>query len=144
MAIDLVTIQKMTPEARSQLWMNAQNRLAAGGAEVIELIKKSGLPLRSGGMTLSDPVYLRMEEIIWSAEARPLLIEATERGLPALAGVEPLIVADLGTRYTPHDQGTVSAGSLVAEVIKFLGYKEIKKGDMPEGSVAKTAAVWSR
>ncbi|MCH6206350.1 hypothetical protein L3V16_21230 [Brucella ciceri] len=142
MPIDLVAIQKMTPEQRAQLWTNAQKRLDNGGAEVIELLKTSGLPMRSGGMTLSDPVYLRMEEIIWSNEARPLMIQATENGLPALAGVEPMIVADLGDRYSPHDLGTASAGSIVAQVMKFLGYKEISKGDMPEGSVAKTAAVW--
>lgn len=101
------------------------------------------MPLRSGGLSASDPVHIRLEEIIWSKEAQQKMVAATKLGLPALSGVEKMIVDDLGDRYTPLDLGTATAGSIVAEVMKFLGYKEIKKGDMPEGSVAKTAAVWS-
>jgi len=142
MAIDLVAIEKMSPEQRAQLWANAQKRLGNGGAKIIELLKSSGLPIRTGGLSFSDPVWQRMEEIIWSSEARPLMIDATRNGLPALAGVEQLLVRELGDQYSPLDLGTASAGAIVADVMKVLGYKERRKGNMPEGSVAKTAAVW--
>lgn len=143
MAVDLEALKKMTPDQRAQLWINANKKLDNGGAEIIELLKSSGLPLCSGGLSASDPVHIRLEEIIWSKEAQQKMVTATKLGLPALAGVEQMIVDDLGDRYTPLDLGTATAGSIVAEVMKFLGYKEIKKGGMPEGSVAKTAAVWS-
>ncbi|CAN7732869.1 hypothetical protein LJR010_006037 [Ensifer adhaerens] len=105
MKIDLVALQAMSPERRAQLYENARKKRNEGGQVIIDLIDSSGLPLRSGGMTLSDPVYVAMEEIIWSQAARTRLLEAVEHGLPALAGVEPLIREELGERYHPHDQG---------------------------------------
>ena len=83
-----------------------------------------------------------MEEIIWSPEGKRRIVEANEAGLPALAGVEPLIVADLGDRYHPHDLGTADAGSIVGEVMRHLGYELAGHAKMPVGSVAKTAAIW--
>lgn len=132
----------MTPEQRATLHENARKRIDNGGREIIELIEASSLPLSSGGMRLSDPVYIRMQEIIWSSEGKKAAIDATASGLPALAGIEPLIVADLGDRYHPHNQGTVSAGGIVGELMRFLGYKILGQADMPKGSVAKTAALW--
>lgn len=144
MAIDIEALKKMTPEQRAQLWINASKKLDKGGAEIIELLKSSGLPLRSGGLSAGDPVHIRLEEIIWSKEAQQKMVAATKSGLPALSGVEKMIVEDLGDQYGKFDLGTATAGSIVAEVMRFLGYK-ILKGDvkMPEGSVAKTAALWS-
>src|SRR5262245_26579394 len=142
MQITIEKLKAMTPERRATLYENARKRLDQGGQAVIDLINSSGLPLRSGGITFSDPVHIRMEEIIWSPEGKKLLVQATEAGLPALAGVEPLIVADLGDRYHPHDLGTVDAGSIVGEVMRHLGYELVDRKPMPEGSVAKTAAVW--
>ncbi|RWL98466.1 MAG: hypothetical protein E5X80_03230 [Mesorhizobium sp.] len=64
-----------------------------------------------------------MEEIAWSTEGKKLMVEAAEAGLPALAGIEPLIVADLGPLYHPHDLGTADAGSIVGQVMRHLGYE---------------------
>lgn len=142
MSITIERLQKMTPEQRATLHENARKRIDHGGREIIELIESSGLPLSSGGMRLSDPVYRRMEEIVWSSEGKKAAVAATEAGLPALAGVEPLIVADLGDRYHPHNDGTKSAGGIVGELMRSLGYELIGHADMPAGSVAKTAALW--
>ncbi|ESX15952.1 hypothetical protein [Mesorhizobium sp. LSJC264A00] len=142
MQITIEKLQAMSPEQRATLYENARKRLEQGGQEVIDLIDASGLPLRSGGITFSDPVHLRMEEIAWSSQGKRLLVEATEAGMPALAGVEPLIVADLGVLYHPHDLGTVDAGSIVGQVMRHLGYELVDRKDMPPGSVAKTAATW--
>src|SRR5664280_881229 len=99
-------LKLLSPEQRSQLYHNAVERRAAGGQAIIDLIESSGLPLRSGGMRLSDPIYMKMEEIIWGHEGRKLALAATENGLPALCGVEPLLKKELGNRYSPHDMGT--------------------------------------
>lgn len=89
MAITTERLQKMTPEQRATLHENARRWIDNGGREIIELIESSGLPLSSGGMRLSDPVYQRMEEIVWPSEGKKASAAATEAGLPALAGVEP-------------------------------------------------------
>lgn len=142
MTITIERLRKMTPEQRANLHENARKRLDNGGQEIIELIASSGLPLSSGGMRLSDPTYLKMQEIIWSSEGKKAAVAATDASLPALAGVEPLIVADLGDRYHPHNDGTKSAGGIVGELMRFLGYELAGQSDMPAGSVAKTAALW--
>jgi hypothetical protein len=135
-------LKEMTPEKRAILYQNATKRRADGGQAIIDLIDLSGLPLSSGGLRPSDPAYIAMEEIVWSPQGRRAAVEATKKGLPALAGVEPLIVAALGDRYGPHDQGTMSAGYIQAELMRHLGYIEDGQGRMPDGSVAKTAMKW--
>jgi hypothetical protein len=136
----LEDLKDMSPEHRSQLYHNAVERRDAGGQEIIDLIDSSGLPLRSGGMRTSDPVYLKMEKIIW--ENRKAAIAATKKGLPALCGVEPLLKKELGNRYSPHDMGTVSAGSIIGELMRHLGYTAAGEAKCPEGGVAKTAMKW--
>jgi hypothetical protein len=123
----LEDIKAMTPEKRAILYENARKRRAAGGQAIMDLIDSSGLPLSAGGMRITDPTYIRMREIIWSN--REAAIKATENGLAALAGIEPFIVDDLGNRYHPHDLGTATAGSIIAELMRHLGYvkdKEVK------------------
>ena len=142
MQMTIEKLEAMSPDRRATLYENARKRLNQGGKEIMELINASGLALRSGGITFSDPVHLRMEEIAWSIEGKRLLVEATEAGHPALAGIEPWIVADLGSLYHPHDLGTVDAGSIVGEVMRHLGYELAGRANMPAGSVAKTAATW--
>ncbi len=132
----------MSPEQRAILYANAKKHQYEGGQDVIDLIDAAGLPLRSGGMRMSDPVYIRMEEIVWSPEGRAAALEATAKGLPALAGAEPLIRQDLGHQYGPYDMGTVNAGYIVGELMRHLGYVDAGTGKMPEGSVAKTAMTW--
>lgn len=138
----LEDLKLMSPEQRSQLYHNAVERRDKGGQEIIDLIDSSGLPLRSGGMRTSDPVYLKMEEIIWGKEGRKAALAATEKGLPALCGVEPLLKKELSNRYSPHDMGTVSAGAIMGELMRHLGYTAAGEAKCPEGGVAKTAMKW--
>jgi hypothetical protein len=135
-------LRLMTPEQRAVLYQNAQKHRANGGEEIIKLIDSSGLPLSSGGMRTTDSEYIKMEEIVWSATGRQAAIEVSEKGLPALAGVEPMIVQALGPRYHPHDGGTVNAGYIVAGLMRHMDYVENGEGKMPAGSVAKTAMRW--
>lgn len=102
----------MTPKQRAILYQNAKDRRENGGQEIMDLIVSSGLPLSSGGMRMSDPAYLKMEELTWSTEGRKAAVDATESGLPALAGIEPLIVAALGIGIIPTTGAPRMPGSL--------------------------------
>jgi hypothetical protein len=137
-------LKKMTPEQRASLYQNASKLRQNGGQAIIDLIDSSGLSLSSGGMRASDPAYIKIEEIAWSPEGRRAATEVTEKGQPALAGIEPMIVAELGAQYHPHDGGTVNAGYIVAGLMRHLGYVEDGEGKMPAGSVAKTAMKWKQ
>lgn len=132
----LEDLKEMTPEQRAALYQNAARLRENGGQAIIDLIDSSGLSLSSGGIRSDDPTYLKMEEIIWSTEGRKAAIKATESGLPALAGVDPLISDELGGRYNPHDDGTRSAGYIQAGLMRHLGFVEDGQGRMPEGCVA--------
>jgi hypothetical protein len=117
-------LKKMTPERRATLYQNAVKRREEGGQEIINLIDSSGLSLNSGHMVSDDPAYRKMEEIVWGTEGRAAALAATEKGLPALAGVDPLINAELGDRCSPHDGGTLNAGYIQAGLMRHLGFAE--------------------
>ncbi len=140
--ISLEKLKAMTPEQRGNLYQNAAKRREFGGQAIIDLIDGAGLSISSGGMRSDDPVYLRMEEIIWSTEGRTAAIGAVENKLPALAGVDPLISANLGERYNPHDGGTTNAGYILAALMRHLGYLEDGIGNCPDDCVAKTGLKW--
>jgi len=142
----LAVLKRLSPEARLQMYQNARERIDKGGQAIMDAIDASGLPLREGpvgGTAKFDPVYLRMEEIIWSAEGRKAAIEATDvMKKPAMALVDPLLQSKLGDAYRPDYQITVSAGSIVGELMRHLGYVTKKAMPVPEGYIAKTAAMW--
>lgn len=141
---DLKTLTKMTPEARFRLYENCRARIDKGGREIMKRIDDSGLPLcsPSGGTKLTDPIYIAMSEIIWSKVGREEAIAAAGRHLPAMAGVDPLLQNKLGDQYRPVELITASAGSIVGELMRHLGYKKGKQMPLPAGCVAKTATMW--
>jgi hypothetical protein len=100
--------------------------------------KGDGVP----GLRLTDPVYLRIKEIIYSPDGRAAVLAATAKGEPALAGVDPLLKAALGTDYKRDDLGTASAGDLVAKLMRGLGYKAHKTKRCGPECVARTALTW--
>src|ERR1700722_12770138 len=124
-------LEAMTPEQRGVLYQNAVKHREKGGQEIIDLIDSSGLSLSSGHMRASDPAYMAIEKIVWSAQGRKAALDATSNGLPALAGVDPLIIAELGDQYGPHDGGTLNAGYIQAGLMRHLGYVEDGQGRMP-------------
>jgi hypothetical protein len=144
MAIKLPThdqIRAMTSQQRATLYQNAKSRLAEGGQQIIDFIDSEGLSLSDGEMLSSDPDYALMEDIIWSKEGRSAAVKAVEEGLPALAGVDPMIAAKLGDRYHPHNGGTINAGVITAALMRHLGYVEAGAGPFPNG-VAKSGMRW--
>ena len=67
-------------------------------------------------------------------------LEFAPAGLPAVAGVAPLVVAAMGDRYGAFSQMMMTSGFLVAEVKRAAGYEIDGRRQMPPGSVAQTAA----
>jgi hypothetical protein len=107
------------------------------------LCEVAGLPFSDDAcLTLDDPITVKMHEIINSKEGRAAAIAATQVGLPAMAGVDPLLQVALGVDYGPHNMGTATAGGLVGELMTSLGYRNTGQKELPAGCVAKTAAMW--
>lgn len=136
----LEELRTWTPERRLDLYRNAKAR--PDGAYIVEMIDQHGLSLSAGGLSLNDPVFLKIVDVTWSKEGQAAAVEATKAGLPALAGVDRLLQKELGDRYGKHDLGTASAGSVVAEVMRHLGYKEAGSGACPPDCTAKTGMRW--
>ena len=63
--------------------------------------------------------------------------------IPALAGIDPMLLSALGVDYGSHNEGTISAGYLVAQMMRMHGYKLTgRKGKLPSTCVAKTAEIY--
>ena len=137
-------LQGMSVHDRHQLWINARRIDSEEARELVERIEKLGLPyseIRS--LKASDPVFMKMEQIVFSQEAKTAAIAATDAGLPALAGIDPLLSAALGVDYGPHNDGTINAGYLVAQMMRMQGYKNSgRKGKLPVTCIAKTAEIY--
>lgn len=137
-------LRGLSVHQRAELYRNA-SRLGhtSAGAALKKLLDEAGLPFSDDAcLTQDDPITMKMHEIISSQEGRAALVAATRSGLPALAGVEPMLQASLGSDYGAHNMGTHTAGSIVGEVMQSLGYKKVGQKPLPPHCVAKTAAMW--
>ena len=137
-------IRALTLDQRRRLHQNAKSHSSPQGDALAKLIEDVGLshPLQ-GGIDMDDPLVFRIHEIVNSPEGRAAAIEAVSNDLPALAGVDPLIAADLGKNYGKHNMTTHTAGSLVAILMREMGYREANRSAaLPEGCVAKSGQLW--
>ena len=132
----------MSPETRSTLLVNAQRIGGEAGSALVALIHSLTLPLGSGGMAADHPLYREMMDVAWSAEGKAAAVAAVKAGLPAMAGVDPLLQQAMGERYGVTYQGTMNAGYIVGEVMRHLGYDKAGEAPCPANCVAKTAATW--
>ena len=142
--IDEAKLRAMSVHDRHRLWVNARGIDSAEARAVVELIENIGLPYsEEGSLKLDSPLGRKMEEIIFSAKGRAAGLEATKRGLPAMAGIDPLLAAALGVDYGPHNDATIQAGYLVAIMMRMQGCKNSgKKGKLPASCIAKTAEIF--
>jgi len=135
-------IEPLSPEKRETLFDNARAKGTPEAQQIIDIMIEHDLLVRSGGgLPREHPTIQTIEEVIRSDEGRAAGKEASDQGLPAMAGVDHMLTAELGSRYGDHDT-TSWAGTLMAEVMNETGYVQTKKKPMPEGSVAKTAAFF--
>jgi hypothetical protein len=144
MKYTLEQIKGMTLHQRHTLWKNARTRTNPEAREVVRMVEECGLPYsESKALRMDDPITMRMYEIINSPEGKASMIAATERGLPAIDGVDRRLSEELGVDYGGHNMATNTAGVLVAECMERLGYRKTgRKGRLTEGSVAKTGEIF--
>jgi hypothetical protein len=118
---DVEALAKLSDLQRHQLWLNAKR---LGRENVVSMIEASGLPYTDpSGLKLDSPLGRGMFKIVNSAKAKAAAIEATQNGLPALAGVDPLLKSQLGIEYTESYEATIQAGYLVAKMMRNAGYE---------------------
>jgi hypothetical protein len=135
-------LHAMTPEQRMTIRSRAEKLGGEIGNATVALIDSLNLPLSSGGMSEDHPLYREMQKIVWSAEGKVAAVHAVDRGLPAMAGIDPLLRKIMGDRYGLEYQGTMNAGYIVGELMRFLGYQKDGEAGLPSDCVAKTAATW--
>lgn len=129
---------------RESLFDNARAQTTPEAQRIIELMVEHDLLVRSGGgLPRHHPTIRTIEEIVRSDAGRAGGIEASGKGLPALAGVDHMLSAALGPKYGDHDT-TSWAGTLMAEAMAEAGFVTIGRKSMPEGCVARTAATFGR
>ena len=129
---------------RSNVYRNA-GRLAhtPDGAALKKLIEEAGLPFSEDAcLRDDDPITLKMHEVIFSKEGREAALSSTKQGRPALEGVDPLLCASLGSDYGPHNMGTQTAGSILGQLMRSLGYKKAGQKPLAPHCVARSAVLW--
>jgi hypothetical protein len=137
-------IEALSPEKREALFDNARVKDTAEAQRIIDLMVEHDLLVRAGGgLPREHPTIQEIETIIKSDEGRQAGKEASDDGLPAMAGVDHMLSAALGSKYGGHDT-TSWAGTFMAEVMADAGYVQTRKKPMPVGCVAKTAAFFEK
>ena len=95
---------------RHQLWLNAKAATGEEAKILVKLIENSGLDYladKAKSVTLDSPIGRKLEKIVFSPDGKKAAIESTKAGLPAIAGVDPLLQAGLGEDYNPHNEATI-------------------------------------
>src|SRR5580693_2044032 len=134
-----------TAQERYAIWKRARMLRTADGNQLAREIERLGLPYAEPGqLGEEDPLRATMKTIIGSPEARAACIEATLDGLPAIAGVDPLLHEALGPAYRKSDEAIATAAALVAELMTGLGYVEAGAKDLPDRYVARRGVFWKR
>ena len=140
------TVEKLaskTVDDRHTMWKRARGMDTAEAKALVQMIESCGLPYsEAAALKASDPLVQKMIDIINSPVAIKAAINATEAGLPALQGVDPILSQTLGVDYGPHNRGTLEAGYWVAEMMHSKGYKNSGKKGALTNCVAKTAEIF--
>jgi hypothetical protein len=137
-------LKSLSLKQRETLFDNARQQNSPEAEEIIRLVVDNDLLVREGGGYPRDhPIIQRIEEIIRSDEGRAAAKAATDGGEAAMAGIDPLLSADLGSKYGERDT-TNWARSLTAEIMAEAGYVQTGKKALPPTCVAKTAAFFAK
>jgi hypothetical protein len=134
-----------TAQERYAIWKRARMLRTADGNQLAREIERLGLPYAEPGLLdENDPLRITMRSIVASPEARAACIEATLDGLPAIAGVDPMLHEALGPTYRQSDEAIATAGVLVAELMTSIGYVPSGAKDLPSRYVARRGTFWKR
>ena len=133
-----------SPEERYAIWKRARSLRTADGNQLAREIERLGLPTEPASLAADDPMRAQMAEIIASPEGRSACIEATLDGLPAIAGVDPLLHDAFGAQYRRSEEAVATAAELVAQLMDQNGYAEAGRKDLPNRYVARSGVFWKR
>jgi hypothetical protein len=134
-----------TPAERYAIWKRARLLRTADGNQLAREIERLGLPYEEPDRLPEDhPMCIAMATIITSPEGRSACVEATLDGLPAIAGVDPLLHDALGREYRQSDEAVATAQSLVAQVMDELGYAPAANKVLPSRYIARAGVFWKR
>jgi hypothetical protein len=148
MTWDISKLKSLSAHERHRLWQNAKakSHLSDQAADLVKKIESSGLDFLAGktkSVSLDDKIGRTMRRIIFSEIGIQAMLKATEAGLPALGGVDPLLQAELANDYSKLNEATVQAGYLVKKVMVSMGYKPVGHASLPAACVAKTGMLFS-
>ena len=137
-------IMALSRSERANLYANAKNLDNDEARGLVTLIEETQIPYsESGGISYSDPLVQKIEQIVFSDEGRKAAVEATEEGKAGIAGVDRLLRAALGADYGAHNMTTNWAGHFVAELMRMSGYKLAgREISTPPGCVARSGELW--
>ena len=134
-----------TPAERHAIWKRARQLRTADGNQLAREIERLGLPYEEPDrLPDDDPMRIAMAEIVASPAGRSACIEATLDGLPAIAGVDPLLHDAFGRAYRQSDEAVATAHALVAEVMQALGYAPVGNKALPSRYIARDGVFWKR
>ena len=134
-----------TPQERHAIWKRARQLRTADGNQLAREIERLGLPYEDPGqLAEDDPLRQTIAEIIGSPEGRSACIEATLDGLPAIAGIDPLLHEALGRDYRLNDRAIATAARLTAEVMDQLGYAPAGDKPLPSRYIVRSGVFWKR
>lgn len=136
------SLQALTVAGRQTIWERARKSDTEQDRRLVQAIEKAGPFNVKNGIRDDDLISHQIHQIVYSDEGRAACVREADRGEPALAGVEPLIIAALRNDYASTYMATVQAGSIVGQLMRSLNYKKVGIKPMPGGSVAQTAATW--
>ena len=95
------------------------------------------------GLRKTDATYIEIGHIVRSEAGRKSAIEAAQKILPALCGVDPILRQKLGDRYRVIDGGTACAGAFVAELMLELGYVAGTRKRCRDDCLVRSAILWT-
>lgn len=134
-----------TPAERYAIWKRARMLRTADGNQLAREIERLGLPYEEPDVLAEDhPMHIALAEIIASPAGRSACVEATLDGLPAIAGVDPLLHDAFGRDYRQSDEAIATAQALVAQVMDTLGYAPAGEKPLPSRYIARAGVFWKR
>jgi hypothetical protein len=136
-------LEKLGHKQLATLYEHARDTDSAEADDIIELIfQHKLLDSMGGGLPRHHRTIQEIEAICRSPEGNRAAVTAAERGDAPIAGVDPLLRANV--REYGYFDSTSWAGTFVAEEIEALGWIRRGRKALPSGCVAKTAAFFVR
>ena len=138
MTWNIERLTAMSPDERWNLYANAMRMGTPEAKALLLLIDGSGLALsKGGGLPAEHPTIKAIREVVMSPEGVQAGVNAIKAGQPALAGVDPLLQAEVPGYSAPDTHSW--AGTFVAEAMEIAGYQRTTAGPLPATCRAKTA-----